>query len=82
MQAIQINEQLIPKDIDYWCELLNSGADQLIHSDYVYSDLVKAMKKKLDQISHDPEAVLHYSFMQAKVLIQLTITVFYAPQGG
>ena len=55
--------------VDFWCELLNSAADQLIGSEYVDSDLVKEMKRELDQISHDPNAVFHYSFMQAKARV-------------
>ena len=55
--------------VDFWCELLNSAADQLIRSDYVDPDLVKEMKRELDQISHDPNAVFHYSFMQAKARV-------------
>lgn len=55
--------------IEYWKELLLSGADQLIKANYVSKELVDGMKKEFDAVSVDPNAVFLYSFVQASAVV-------------
>lgn len=52
--------------IDYWSELLLSGADALVNEKYVDAETVKAAQVELQAVSKDPNAVFFYSFIQAK----------------
>lgn len=54
--------------VDYWTELLLSGADALISAKYVAPEVVKAAEKELQAVSKDPNAVFFYSFIQARAL--------------
>ena len=55
--------------IDFWHELLLSAADQLIEAGRVTKEIVEGMKKEMDQVASDPNAVFYYSFIQAKAKV-------------
>lgn len=55
--------------IDYWTELLMSGADQLLKAGCVTQEIVDNTAKELKLVSNDPNAVFLYSFMQAKAKV-------------
>ncbi|MFZ4712426.1 MAG: class I SAM-dependent methyltransferase [Bacteriovoracaceae bacterium] len=55
--------------IDYWTELLLSGADMLVNAKLVTEEVVKETEKELKLVSNDPNAVFMYSFMQAKAQV-------------
>jgi ubiquinone/menaquinone biosynthesis C-methylase UbiE len=55
--------------LDYWNELLLSGADTLIKANVVTKEIVENTKKELNKVSKDPNAVFMYSFMQAKAIV-------------
>lgn len=52
--------------IDFWSDLLLSGADELVKAEKVDAELVSSVRKDLKNISKDPDAVFHYTFMQAR----------------
>ncbi len=52
--------------IAYWTELLLSGAPGLIQAEKVSEETVSGMTKELEQIARDPNAVIFYSFVQAR----------------
>lgn len=52
--------------IDFWQELLMSGKKTLIERGVVTKELADNAQKELKQVSHDPNAVFFFSFMQAK----------------
>jgi len=51
--------------IDFWSELLLSGADELVQANKVDEKMVEEVKKELKNVSRDPNAVFHYTAMQA-----------------
>lgn len=51
--------------IDFWTDLLMSGADQLIREKIVSEELVEEAKKELKAVANNPNAVFFYSFVQA-----------------
>ncbi len=51
--------------IDFWSSLLLSAADQLIKTNYVSQEVVTKMKDELKLVANDPNAVFHFTFMQA-----------------
>lgn len=51
--------------IDFWSDLLMSGAQSLIDQKVVNEELVKLAKEELKKVSRDPNAVFFYSFIQA-----------------
>lgn len=51
--------------IDFWHELLLSGADTLIKESRVTEELVEEMKKEFSDVATNPNAVFYYSFVQA-----------------
>lgn len=51
--------------IDFWSELLLSGADELVQAKKVDEKLVEEVRKELKNVSRDPNAVFHYTSMQA-----------------
>jgi ubiquinone/menaquinone biosynthesis C-methylase UbiE len=55
--------------IDYWSELLLSGAPGLQEAGKVSAELVAAMKRELDEVAHDPNAVFFYAFVQARAVV-------------
>ncbi|MBN21032.1 MAG: SAM-dependent methyltransferase [Bdellovibrionaceae bacterium] len=52
----------------FWTELLKSGAPALLEHKKVDQTLVEKMEEELEQISTDPNGVIHYSFMQASAI--------------
>jgi ubiquinone/menaquinone biosynthesis C-methylase UbiE len=52
--------------IDYWIELLQSGAPGLLKAKKVTHSLVKEMEVELKALKKDPNSVFFYSFMQAE----------------
>ena len=52
--------------IDYWTELLLSGATGLQQAGKVSPEVVEGMKRELQQVAHSPNAVFFYSFVQAR----------------
>ena len=50
--------------IDYWTELLLSGADQLLAAEYVSKETIELCKAELKQVATNPNAVFYFSFMQ------------------
>jgi len=52
--------------IKFWTELLLSAAEQLTHHDAVEPEVVEGMKSELKTVAHDPNAVFHFAFMQAR----------------
>lgn len=55
--------------IDYWTELLLSGAPGLLEAKKVSAEVVEAMKNELSEVAHDPDAVFFYSFVQARARV-------------
>lgn len=55
--------------IEFWTDLLMSGADQLIKEEVVTEELVNNAKEELKQVANDPNAVFYYSMMQAKATV-------------
>ncbi|WP_127718068.1 class I SAM-dependent methyltransferase [Halobacteriovorax sp. HLS] len=55
--------------IDFWHELMLSAADQLIEAERVTEEVVEEMKKEMEQVASDPNAVFYYSFIQAKARV-------------
>jgi ubiquinone/menaquinone biosynthesis C-methylase UbiE len=52
--------------LEYWTELLLSGAPALLAADKVSRDVVDGMTRELERIARDPNAVFFYSFIQAR----------------
>ncbi len=53
----------------YWSELLLSGAPGLVKAGKVGAGVVAKMKKELEHVGHDPDAVFFYSFVQARARV-------------
>lgn len=51
--------------IEYWTELLLSGAQALVQAQYVDQETVTKAEKELKNVARDPNAVFFYSFIQA-----------------
>jgi len=52
--------------MEYWIDLLMSGADQLIKAKYTTPEIAKAGMLEMRAAAQDPDAVFLYSFMQAR----------------
>jgi ubiquinone/menaquinone biosynthesis C-methylase UbiE len=52
--------------LEYWTDLLLSGAPQLIAAKKVSQDVVDGMKVELDRVARDPDSVFFDSFIQAR----------------
>jgi ubiquinone/menaquinone biosynthesis C-methylase UbiE len=52
--------------IDFWADLLMSGAETLIKENIVDQELVDNARMELKKVAKDPNAVFFYSFMQAQ----------------
>lgn len=52
--------------IEYWENLMLSGAPQLLKSGYVTKEIVEGMKKEMKAVAKNPNAVFFYSFVQAQ----------------
>ncbi|MBM3975790.1 MAG: methyltransferase domain-containing protein [Planctomycetes bacterium] len=55
--------------IAYWTELLLSGAPGLEQAGKVSSETVEGMKRELDLVAHNPNAVFFYTFVQARAQV-------------
>jgi len=55
--------------IAFWEELLLSAADQLLEAGRVTADIVDGMRRELEQVQNDPDAVFFYSFVQARATV-------------
>jgi ubiquinone/menaquinone biosynthesis C-methylase UbiE len=55
--------------IAFWTELLLSGADELQTAGKVTEETVECMKLELGRVTHDPNAVFFYSFVQARARV-------------
>ncbi len=56
--------------IEYWSELLLSGAPGLIAEGRVTPDDALAMRAELRRVAHDPDAVFFYAFVQASARVE------------
>ena len=54
--------------LEYWTELLLSGAPGLCDAGKVSQETVEAMKEELQEVAHSPNAVFYYSFIQARAV--------------
>lgn len=63
------DEQERAEFLDYWTDLLLSGAPGLLESGRVEEDLVEAMKQELCQVGQDQNAVFFYAFVQARARV-------------
>jgi ubiquinone/menaquinone biosynthesis C-methylase UbiE len=52
--------------IEYWTQLLLSGAPELVAAGKVTAEVVDEMKRELARIKNDPDAVFYYSWIQAR----------------
>jgi SAM-dependent methyltransferase len=52
--------------IAFWEELLLSAADQLIDAGKVTREVVDGMRREMQQVRNDPNAVFFYAFVQAR----------------
>ncbi|TAJ02884.1 MAG: methyltransferase domain-containing protein [Planctomycetota bacterium] len=55
--------------IAYWTELLLSGVPGLQAAGKVSGDVVEGMKRELDAVAHNPNAVFFYTFVQAQAQV-------------
>lgn len=55
--------------IDFWTDLLLSGADQLVKEKVVTQKLVDDAHEELKAVANNPDAVFMYSFMQASARV-------------
>ena len=55
--------------LEYWSELLLSGAPGLCDAGKVSDKVVAGMKVELQRVAHDPDAVFFYAFIQARAVV-------------
>jgi ubiquinone/menaquinone biosynthesis C-methylase UbiE len=55
--------------IEYWTELLLSGAPGLANAGKVSASTVAGMKAELEEVAHNPNAVFFYCFVQARAQV-------------
>jgi hypothetical protein len=55
--------------IAFWEELLLSAADQLLEAGRVTQEIVDGMRRELNDVQNDPNAVFFYSFVQARATV-------------
>lgn len=55
--------------VEFWTDLLMSGADRLLSEGKVDEELVKNCNLELKKVASDPNAVFFYSFIQAKAKV-------------
>lgn len=53
----------------FWAELLLSGAPGLVEAGKIDTAIVDGMKRELDEVGRNPDAVFFYSFVQARALV-------------
>ena len=54
--------------VEYWEELLLSAADQLIDAGKVTTEVVDGMRREMQLVRNDPNAVFFYAFVQARAI--------------
>jgi hypothetical protein len=54
--------------IEYWCNLLLSGAPGLIKAGRVTHETVDGMKAELEKLKTDPDSVIFYSWILARAV--------------
>jgi SAM-dependent methyltransferase len=52
--------------LEYWSELLLSGAPALLEAGKTSYEVVKGMTRELERVARDPNSVFFYSFIQAR----------------
>jgi len=55
--------------LEYWSELLLSGAGGLLEAERVSEEIVEGMERELQIVAHDPDAVFFYAFVQARARV-------------
>lgn len=55
--------------IAFWEELLLSAAEQLVQAGRVTQDVVDGMRREMNDVQNDPNAVFFYSFVQARATV-------------
>lgn len=55
--------------IAFWEELLLSAAEPLLRSGSVSEDVVNGMRREMQEVQNDPDAVFFYSFVQARATV-------------
>ena len=55
--------------IQYWSDLLLSGAPGLEEAGKVSAEVVEGMKRELHAVAHNPNAVFFYAFVQARAVV-------------
>lgn len=55
--------------IAFWEELLLSAAEPLLQSGSVSEDVVNGMRREMQEVQSDPDAVFFYSFVQARATV-------------
>jgi ubiquinone/menaquinone biosynthesis C-methylase UbiE len=55
--------------IAFWEELLLSAADQLLEAGRVTEEIVDGMRREMNDVQNDPNAVFFYSFVQARATV-------------
>ena len=55
--------------VEYWEELLLSAADQLVDAGKVTREVVEGMRREMQQVRNDPDAVFFYAFVQARATV-------------
>lgn len=53
------------EQIEFWTDLLLSASDQLVKANVVSQEIVDKARTELERVADDPNAVFHYTFMQA-----------------
>lgn len=54
--------------IEYWCNLMLSGAPDLLKAGRVTQEVVTGMNDELQKLKNDPDAVIFYSWIQARAV--------------
>ena len=55
--------------MQFWTELLLSGAPGLVEAGKVSAEVVEGMRRELKEASHNPNSVFFYSFVQARAKV-------------
>ena len=55
--------------IGFWEELLLSAADKLVEAGAVTQEIVDGMRREMQQVQSDPNAVFFYGFVQARAIV-------------
>lgn len=55
--------------LEFWTDLLLSGAPGLLEAGKISAKIVAGMKRELEEVAHDPDAVFFYAFVQARARV-------------